>query len=75
MTSSVHHVETNDEVFPVVQTMGSFVFVIMRVPTNKTCCPDVGLMLDRRLRRRPNIKPTSGQHIVLAVIRPLPLGH
>ena len=31
MTSSVHYVETNDEVFPVVQTMGGFGFVIMRV--------------------------------------------
>ena len=30
------------------------------------CSPDVVLMLGQRHRRWPNIKPTLGQHIVLA---------
>ena len=30
------------------------------------CCPDVGSTLGHRLRRRPSIGPTSGQHLVFA---------
>ena len=34
--------------------------------TNKKCWPDAGLMLGHRLRRWPNIKPTSVLHPVYA---------
>ena len=34
------------------------------VPTSSW--PDVGLMLGQRRRRWPNIKPTSGQRLVIA---------
>ena len=36
------------------------------VPADIRRSPDVGLMLGRRRRRRPNIKPTSGQRVVSA---------
>ena len=35
-------------------------------PPNTRCWPDVVLLLARRLRRRPNNKPTLAQHLVFA---------
>ena len=37
-------------------------------PANTIHWPNAGLMLARRLRRRPNINPALGQYIVFAGI-------
>ena len=44
----------------------SVIYVSRLYPSDIICLPDVGVMLGHRLRRWPNITPTSGQHLVFA---------
>ena len=61
-----------------IMYVGEF-HVIIDISSPESCCvdpitkhpPDVGLMLVQRLRRQPNIKPTSGGCLVCSVMDPL----